>query len=254
MLTKAYHSRIPQTTTDMLSRSLNAQLRVRAVMSGCAAHPGLSKPPCAQRSACITPMRDSMMSTSSGLDIGQLKVVELKEECKKRGLATSGLKAELTKRLQVALGGDDSSSPAAGSVETSQSAATPAPAGFTAGKGAVWSWGWSAPAKDLAVITSAAAEEKAHEIPVVRGQELTVGVCTCGFFGRIGRRSAARARAHTHTHTRTQQAYHGEIFACLRVFLLESEIQTQPRSRRRSRPWAVRTWSRCRSRREGWRT
>uniref|UniRef100_A0A0K8RDA0 Putative nucleic acid-binding protein n=1 Tax=Ixodes ricinus TaxID=34613 RepID=A0A0K8RDA0_IXORI len=43
------------------------------------------------------------MATLTGVDLPKLRVVDLKEHLSERGLSTSGLKADLVKRLQTAL-------------------------------------------------------------------------------------------------------------------------------------------------------
>jgi hypothetical protein len=47
------------------------------------------------------------------MDVSKLKVAELKEELLKRGLDTSGLKADLAERLTEAIAGEGTAAPAA---------------------------------------------------------------------------------------------------------------------------------------------
>lgn len=50
------------------------------------------------------PTKKTKVSTAGGdaVDFSKMKVAELKEECEKRGLESSGKKAELVSRLQAA--------------------------------------------------------------------------------------------------------------------------------------------------------
>ena len=58
------------------------------------------------KSLCSSKMPPKKRAATANLDPSKLKVAELKEELEKRGLDTSGKKADLVSRLEDALSGE----------------------------------------------------------------------------------------------------------------------------------------------------